>query len=276
MIVLIASVDKYYRSAYREVPPPTQAARSNPAREAGQVKKHQIEVDEEVFEVLQELATPLVDTPNSVLRRLLLEGGPGMRGRSTMDAVESRRLAYRPASLSQVNEERIRPMEASPPHAWAPTNAEEPGPYSSLGDERRAAGGMSPRRFGKLLCAREFPGEMFERARRDRGAFRTMFESGERLLYFLNFNKPGATNLWYKVPATALHALIAAEKPAYVVFTNPAERLAWLIPIEDLVRAYKERGAQALGEGDLDVNVDVEGNRVRELDWNVGAYRREL
>lgn len=238
------------------------------------MKKHQIEVDEEVFEILQELATPLVDTPNSVLRRLLLEGGLGMWGRSTMDVAESRRLAYRPPSLRQLNEP-LRPMEASPSHAWSPA-AEEPGPYSSLGDERRAEGGMSPRRFGKLLCAREFPGQMFERARRERGAFRTMFESSERLLYFLNFNKPGATNLWYKVNTTALHALIAAEKPAYVVFTNPAERLAWLIPIEDLVRAYKERGGQALGEGDVDVNFDVEGNRVRELDWNVGEYRREL
>ena len=46
------------------------------------MKKHTIEVDEEVFEALQELATPLVDTPNSVLRRLLLDEG-GMRWRNT-------------------------------------------------------------------------------------------------------------------------------------------------------------------------------------------------
>lgn len=237
--------------------------------------KHRIEVDEEVFEALQELATPLVDTPNSVLRRLLLEGQLREHAGST--------ISLRP---------RDEPDATHSPAAYAPLNldvgsggyvgvgsmdAEEPaGPYASLGDERRAARGMSPRRFGKILCAREFPGEIFERARRDRGSFRTMFESEERLLYFLNFNKPGATNLWYKVNTTALQALLEADKPAYVVFTNPADRLAWVVPIEDLARAYKERGGRALGAGDLDVNIDVEGDRVRELDWSVEGYRREV
>lgn len=79
----------------------------------------------------------------------------------------------------------------------------------------------------------------------------------------------------YKVNATALHALLEAEKPAYVVFTNPAERLAWVIPIEELARAYKQRGSRRLGDGDLDVNVDVERDRIRELNWSVEAYRRE-
>lgn len=233
------------------------------------MKKHQIEVDEEVFEALQELATPLVDTPNSVLRRILLEGGLGLRCDST---IRLERVGEPPDAvrsyLSTVNQ-----FDQSP-RASAP--AEEASPYASLGHERRAAGGMSPRRFGKLLAAREFPGEMFERARRERGAFRTMFESEERVLYFLNFNKPGATNLWYKVNATALHALLEAEKPAYVVFTNPAERLAWVIPIEELARAYQQYGDRALAEGDLDVNFDVERDRIRELDWSVKEYRREV
>lgn len=174
------------------------------------------------------------------------------------------RRAY-PSALNQFDE---------PPAASAP--AEEASPYASLGHERRAAGGMSPRRFGKLLVAREFPGEMFERARRDRGAFRTMFESKQRVVYFLNFNKPGATNLWYKVNATALHALLAADKPAYVVFTNPAARLAWVIPIEDLADAYERFASRGLRSGDLDVNIDVERDRIRELDWSVEAYRREV
>lgn len=241
------------------------------------MKKHQIEVDEDVFEALQELATPLVDTPNSVLRRLLLEGGLGLMVRdSTSDlhqwVGESRAMLSPPPearrSYSPLKES-IEPFQASAP-------AEAASPYASLGHERRAAGGMSPRRFGKLLVAREFPGEMFERARRDRGAFRTMFESEQRVVYFLNFNKPGATNLWYKVNATALHALLGADKPAYVVFTNPAERLAWVIPIDDLARAYKQHGDRALAEGDLDVNIDVERDRIRELDWSVEAYRRDV
>jgi hypothetical protein len=96
------------------------------------------------------------------------------------------------------------------------------------------------------------------------------------VLYFLNFNKPGATNLWYKVNSTALHALLAADKPAYVVFTNPAERLAWIIPIEDLADAYKRFGSRGLTSGDLDVNIDVERDRIRELDWSLEAYRRDV
>lgn len=35
-----------------------------------------IEIDEEVFAFLQQHCEPLVDTPNDVLRRLLLNGGP--------------------------------------------------------------------------------------------------------------------------------------------------------------------------------------------------------
>lgn len=241
------------------------------------MKKHQIEVDEEVFEALQELATPLVDTPNSVLRRLLLESGLWRRDDSTIRFLgqirDSGALRSPPPDASPDYPSSLNEFDES---AWTPAPAEARSPYASLGHERRAVGGMSPRRFGKLLVAREFPGEMFERARRERGAFRTMFESEERVVYFLNFNKPGATNLWYKVNATALHALLEAEKPAYVVFTNPAERLAWIIPIQELARAYQQYGDRALAEGDLDVNIDVERDRIRELDWSVEAYRREV
>jgi hypothetical protein len=216
--------------------------------------KHSIEVDEDVFEALQDLATPLVDTPNSVLRRLLLDG------------LAVREIGGSTASL------------ASPRYRYAaaPADIAIPGPYASLGDERRAERGMSPRRFGKLLCAREFPGEMFERARRDRGAFRTMFESDERLLYFLNFNKPGQTNLWFKANATALLALREAEKPAHVVFANPAERVAWMIPVDELASKYAAVMGRRLGDGDADLNLDVKGDRLRELDWNIAPWRREV
>ena len=244
------------------------------------MKKHTIEVDEEVFEVLQQLATPLVDTPNSVLRRLLLEGEP----RVGEDTSTIQRYRDRTASFSLGIEgarDREVPYLASvdaPPAASlsSPSKAQAESPYASLGHERRAERGMSPRRFGKLLCAREFPGEMFERARRDRGAFRTMFESEERLLYFLNFNKPGATNLWYKVNSTALQALMDADKPAHVVFANPADRLAWIIPIEDLEARYRRAGSPPFGSRDVDLNIDVKGDRLRELDWGIGEYRREM
>lgn len=40
------------------------------------MQKVNIEIDEEIFNFLQSQATPFVDTPNDVLRRLLLESAP--------------------------------------------------------------------------------------------------------------------------------------------------------------------------------------------------------
>ena len=243
------------------------------------MKKHHIEVDEDVFEALQEMATPLVDTPNTVLRRLLLEGRVSQERLSTHDRAtpQSPRASLSSFSGTEVDLEDEADTVA---YSLAPPGrlgvGIERGPYAALGDERRSVGGMSPRRFGKILCAREFPGETFERARRDRGSFRTMFESEERVLYFLNFNKPDSRNLWYKVTEKVLRTLRAASKPAHLVFTNPAERLAWVIPFDDFVDAYERIGGQTVGIGDLDVNVDVHGDRVRELDWSLAEYRREI
>lgn len=234
------------------------------------MKKYSIDVDAEVFEALQELATPLVDSPNSVLRRLLLEGETrASRVSSTNIHADERRSIAEPSVMRSM-------QLASPADFSSSSEMASQGPYASLGHERRAASGMSPRRFGKLLCAREFPGELFERARRDRGAFRTMFESGERLLYFLNFNKPDATNLWYKVNATALRALRDADKPAHIVFANPADRVGWVIPLTALAARYRETNGERLGDRDVDLNVDVKGDRLRELDWGIGEWRREV
>ena len=40
------------------------------------MRKITIEIDEEIFNLLQNMATPFVDTPNDVLRRLLLKSPP--------------------------------------------------------------------------------------------------------------------------------------------------------------------------------------------------------
>ena len=38
------------------------------------MEMHQIEIDDQVWDYLKQFAEPFVDTPNSVLRRLLLDG----------------------------------------------------------------------------------------------------------------------------------------------------------------------------------------------------------
>lgn len=236
-------------------------------------RTYDIQVDEEVFRELQRLATPLVDTPNSVLRRILL--GDDWTHADVVSTLEVHAGSARPDTFGEaLGEEGLSYQEIGPSRrAFA---EEAVGPYASLGNERRTVRGMSPRRFGKLLCARAFPGEMFERAKRERGAFRTLFESGERLVYFLNFNKPGATNLWYKLTGTAIEALGTADKPGYIAFTNPAERVAWVIPLEDLDRQHREALGRPLEPEDFDLNIDVRGNRLRELDWTIESYRREV
>jgi hypothetical protein len=56
-----------------------------------------IEVDDEVFAFLQQHCEPLVDTPNDVLRRLLLSGEP-VEPQDT-SATPARRLPKRPGAL---------------------------------------------------------------------------------------------------------------------------------------------------------------------------------
>ena len=213
-------------------------------------EKHEIEVDGEVWAFLQREATPFVDSPNDVLRRLLLGGG-------------------RRAGRSGGERGRRRDRRE---------------PYAAMGDERRAAGGLSPRRMGKLLLAREFDGEHFGRAAASRGGFRTMFESKTRLVYFLNFNKPGARNLLFRVTASAVETLMEeeehGEKTAYVIFSWPAERAAWVIPVRDLLERYRKIAKRELVPDDLVVNLDPERNILKEStlpgDWDISGYRREI
>ncbi len=54
-----------------------------------------IKVDDEVFEYLQRLATPFVDKPNDVLRRLLLDG-PGVAGQAPVSMLSRRPGALMP------------------------------------------------------------------------------------------------------------------------------------------------------------------------------------
>jgi hypothetical protein len=222
------------------------------------MEMREIQVDEEVWQYLQERAVPLVDTPNSVLRRLLFGK---RRGRKRREEAASR---PRTESLMMRVESPAEPM-------IVPT-----GTYRSMRGERTAPGGLSPRRMGKRLVSQEFAGEYFDRAAKTRGGFRTMFESTKRLVYFLNFNKPDSRNMLFRVTASAIEALTTAAKPAYVIFSNPARRIAWVIPVKDMLGRYEEVFGEKFEPQDLVLNIDIERNWLRELNWDISEYRREV
>jgi len=220
------------------------------------MKMHEITVDDEVFEYLQQKAVPLVDTPNSVLRRLLFRRKRGRKG-------EPGRAAYMGLSgdASLHVESTISPIM---------------GPYSSMRGDRVTPGGLSPRRMGRRLVSQEFSGEHFDRVPRELGGFRSMFESTKRLVYFLNFNKADSRNMLFRVTASAIDVLAKSAKPAYVIFSNPARRIAWVIPVQDIQNRHREVTRSDLEPQDLVLNIDIENNRLRELDWDISKYRREV
>jgi hypothetical protein len=220
------------------------------------MEMHEIQVDDEVWQYLQERAVPLVDTPNSVLRRLLFGKG---------------RARMRPERATHARDESPGPMRVE--------NLIEPmrtGPYRYMRGESTAPGGLSPRRMGRRLVAQEFAGEHFDRAGKARSSFRTMFESTKRLVYFLNFNKPDSRNMLFRVTASAIEALTSAAKPAYVIFSNPARRIAWVIPVKDMLNQYRKVFGEAFTPQDLVLNIDIENNLLRELNWDISEYRREV
>lgn len=183
-----------------------------------------ISVDEEVFEFLQSHGEPLVDTPNMVLRRLLLDDSVRVRGSWSRPAADPEKC-------------------------------------------RR----VSTREFGKRVSAVEF-GEPFWRVRSAGRGFRTMFESQDRIVYYLNFNKPDALNYLYRLTGQALRALLDSTKQALVVFTNPAEGVAYLVPAQEI--------GQRLVAADRDlegvvVNIDSARNLWRELAWDLSEFRRD-
>jgi hypothetical protein len=217
---------------------------------------HTIEVDDEVFQYLQNKAVPLVDSPNSVLRRLL------------MGSRRSRKGGRRPAQEQE--------LPTMPLRVESPVELQLAGPYRSMRGERTAPGGLSPQRMGRRLVSQEFAGEHFDRAAKRRGGFRTMFESSKRLVYFLNFNKPDSRNMLFRVTSSAIEALTTAEKPAYVIFSNPARRVAWVIPVEDMMKKYEDVFREKFEPQDLVLNIDLERNLLRELNWDISEYRREV
>ena len=106
---------------------------------------------------------------------------------------------------------------------------------------------------------------------RVRSPYRTMYQNGQRIVYFQNFDKAGSSNLWYRLRESALDTLTGDRRDAYVAFTNPAERFAYLIPVPELEKRASRAGWD---REDLEVNIDPAANRWRELDWDLSQYLR--
>jgi len=177
-----------------------------------------IDIDADVFEFLQAHAIPFVDTPNDVLRRLLLPGG------ETDAEKEGRMLQHRLSSS----------------HSGAD-------------------------KFVNELLQTEFGGGF-----RRRAPYRLMFESAESVVYIQNFNK-ASDHLWYRVTEQPWGDLTSETKSAWICFTNPAERFAYVIPVKDV---EKQVQSAAWNRPYLEVNIDPSNSRWTELDWNLEQYRR--
>jgi hypothetical protein len=178
----------------------------------------QIEIDEQLFEFLQKNAKPFIDTPNSVLRRLLRIGSNELiqEGKHKTD-----NSLFSKHSAGNVNE------------------------------------------FLQQVLNKEFNNNFTRKQ-----PYRFMFESDEQLVYVQNFNKESPT-LWYRVTNRPLKNLRDSAKKSYICLTNPAEKIAYLIPVEEI---EKQVAASDWDRDYLEINIDHTSNRWKELNWNIKHF----
>ena len=188
---------------------------------------YNIEVDREVFKFLQDNAKPLIDTPNSVLRRLLLGEGAIYQTQAP------------PISGSFIRE-----------------------PLSRDRETRRSVLRNSIQ-FVKYLLRTEFK-EEFER----RQPYRFLYESESYLLYFQNFNKENY-RLWYRVAVNPFKELKSSSRKAFVCLTNPAEKIAYILPVKDIEEHIKSTGWD---RDYLEINIDHMTKKWIEFDWSIDKY----
>jgi predicted CopG family antitoxin len=174
-----------------------------------------IEIDHDVYDYLQSIAVPFVDTPNDVLKRLLLN-------------------------------EKIMNTTVS---------------NSTITDKS----GKTKEEFVQGILKSLFDAK-FHRARR----YQWLFESADSIVYFQNFDKSDSPKLWYRINQNPLLNLLRTSKKAYICFTNPADKVAYLLPLEDINVRAKQVG---WSRDYYEVNLDVLSNRWTELDWNIEAYK---
>lgn len=190
---------------------------------------HPIEVDAEIFQLLQQKARPFLDTPNDVLRRLLL----------------------------RLPEPTSRPNTSSAPTEVTPV----PATVQPIANADA---------FVREILLKEF-GAGFRRV----APYRMMYESvhdlhPDQLIYFQNFNK-AADHLWFRVTANPWKRLRSTKKHAWICFTNPTERYAYLIPVADVIERVHRSG---WSKDYLEVNIDPGNSRWTELNWDLSEYRK--
>jgi len=177
-----------------------------------------IDVDQEVFEFLQQNAIPFVDTPNTVLKRLLKIGK--VSSNTTKEAKPAMTVTKHNTSIDSND-------------------------------------------FVHIVLNKEFPDGCQRKS-----PYRFMFESSNSLIYFQNFNQASAT-LWYRITKKPLKVLRDSRKKCFICLTNPAEGIAYLIPLEDI----ESKLASSNWDRDyLEINIDHVSSKWKELDWNIKQY----
>ncbi len=188
---------------------------------------HKIEIDDKVFKELQNLAVPFVDTPNTVLSRLLFDKRP----------------------IPKVNR----------------TNSNKTGTSDAF---TREVDTLSTEAYIRKIWQEKFKGTP-----RQTKPFRMMFENQSDIVYFQNFNKTGAENLWFRLNAAPLRTMRSKKQKAWVCFTNPAENYGFLIPLTEIETKIDSSGWD---RDEWEVNIHVSESRWRELDWRLDRFEFNL
>lgn len=119
--------------------------------------------------------------------------------------------------------------------------------------------------FVQMLLAKKF-GFGFEQV----NGYTYMFERADELVYFQNYNKSDEV-LWYRIHKRPRASLRSADKTAWLIFTNPSERFAYVIPMSAVETAVERAG---WSRDYFEVHIDTRDNRWTELDWDISRYRQ--
>lgn len=118
--------------------------------------------------------------------------------------------------------------------------------------------------FVKMLLSSRF-GDGFEVVDR----FEYMFESASTLVYFQNYNKSDSV-LWYRIKERPRQILTTTKKDPWLVFTNPSERSAFVLPVVEVEAAAKRSNWD---RDYFEVHIDTRDNRWSELDWDLSKFK---